>query len=82
MSARWSGIMRPPLSGEYVFSLPADDACRLTIDGNDIFTYDRSLYNGGTVSMRLEASRDYHVVAEYFNTRDYAIAQLKWKLLL
>lgn len=80
MSARWTATLRPPLTGEYIFSLPADDGCRLTIDGKEIFGFDRPTYNGGTVRMNLEAGKDYKIVAEYFNDRDNAIAQLKWRL--
>lgn len=80
MSARWTGVLRPPLTGEYVFSLPADDGCRLTIDEKEIFGFGRPTFNGGSVKMNLEAGKDYNIVAEYYDNRDYAIAQLKWKL--
>lgn len=80
MSARWTGTIRPPFTGEYVFSLFVDDACRLTIDGKELFGYDHRSLSHETASMYLEAGKDYEIVAEYSNERDNAIAQLKWRL--
>ena len=32
-SARWTGTITPPVTGEYTFSLTSDDGSRLTVDG-------------------------------------------------
>lgn len=78
MSARWTGTLRAPLTGEYTFTISADDACRLTLDGKEVFRFDRS--TGTKTTLNLEAGKEYEVVVEYFNDRDHAIAQIKWSL--
>ena len=80
MSARWSGTIRPPLTGEYAFTLYADDACRLMINGKELFGFDRPVLSKDEAVIWLEAGKDYQIVAEYYNDRDNAIAQLKWRL--
>lgn len=80
MSARWTGIIRPPVTGEYAFTLYADDACRLEIDGKKLFGFDRPSLSKEEAVIYLEAGKDYKIVAEYYNDRDNAIAQLKWRL--
>ncbi len=78
MSARWTGTLRAPLTGEYTITLSADDACRVTVDGKELFRFDRS--TGNIAKLNLEAGKEYEIVAEYYNDRDHAIAQLKWRL--
>ena len=80
MSARWSGTIRPPLTGEYAFTLFADDACRLEIDGKEIFGFDRASLSKEETLIHLEGGKEYKIVAEYYNDRDNAIAQLRWRL--
>ena len=80
MSARWSGTIRPPLTGEYAFTLYADDACRLEIDGKVLFGSNHPGLSKKEAMIHLEAGKDYTIVAEYYNDRDNAIAQLKWRL--
>ena len=78
MSARWTGILRAPLTGEYTITISADDACRLIFDGKELFRFDRS--TGTKAALNLEAGKEYEVVVEYYNDRDHAIAQIKWSL--
>ena len=78
MSARWTAKLRAPLTGEYTLTCTADDACRLTLDGKEIFRYDRS--TGTETTLNLEAGREYEIIVEYRNDRDHAIAQIKWSL--
>ena len=80
MSARWSGLIRPPLTGEYTLTLKADDACRVVLNGDELFGLDRDKHSNEEVSVYLEAGKDYNIVVEHFNDRDAAIAQLKWRL--
>ena len=80
MSARWTATIRPPFTGEYAFSMFVDDACRLVIDGKELFGFDHRSLSNEARSIYLEAGKDYEIVVEYFNDRDNAIAQLKWRL--
>ena len=80
LSIRWTGKLKPTISGRYTFSFTSDDGCRLRI--NDQLLIDA--WNGhsvaiDSVSIELEAGKEYQLQAEYYN-RDYAIAKLQWKV--
>lgn len=81
ISVRWSGTLRPVVSGEYVFSLTSDDGSRLYID--DQLVVDGWGYHPvQTDSARysLEAGRDYKLRVDYYDSRDYAACLLKWRV--
>ena len=81
LSIRWTGKLKPTISGRYTFSFTSDDGCRLRI--NDQLLFDA--WNGhsvaiDSVSIELEAGKEYQLQAEYYDNRDYAIAKLQWKV--
>ena len=81
LSIRWTGKLRPSVSGNYTFSFSNDDGCRLSLDGKMLI--DR--WNGGgitidTANIYLEAGKDYDLKAEYYDDRDYALAHLQWRV--
>ena len=81
LSIRWTGKLKPTISGRYTFSFTSDDGCRLRI--NDQLLIDA--WNGhsvaiDSVSIELEAGKEYQLQAEYYDNRDYAIAKLQWKV--
>ncbi len=80
ISVRWTGNLCPNVSGEYEISFTSDDGCRLWIDGELVI----DAWRGHSVQTdafktTLEAGRNYKVVAEYWNNRDYSIARLSWR---
>ena len=81
LSIRWTGKLRPTVSGNYTFSFSYDDGCRLSLDGKVLIDKWRS---GGisidTVNIYLEAGKDYNLKAEYYDDRDYALARLQWRV--
>lgn len=81
LSIRWTGKLRPTVSGNYTFSFSYDDGCRLSLDDKVLIDKWRS---GGisidTVSIFLEAGKDYNLKAEYYDDRDYALARLQWRV--
>ena len=81
LSIRWTGKLRPTISGRYTFSFTSDDGCRLRINNEMLI----DAWNGHSVStdsasIYLEAGKDYQLQAEYYDNRDYAIAKLQWKV--
>ncbi|OJV87519.1 MAG: beta-glucosidase [Bacteroidia bacterium 44-10] len=81
LSIRWTGKLRPSLSGNYTFSFSHDDGARLSIDGKMLL--DKWHGTGiaiDTAAIYLEAGRDYELKAEYYDDRDYALARLQWRV--
>lgn len=79
LSIRWTGVLRPSVSGEYTLSMTSDDGCRLYLDGKLVI----DAWAGHSVrtdmaTVNLVSGRDYEVKVEYYNLRDYAIARLGW----
>ena len=79
MSVRWSGKLRPTLSGKYSLGFLAHDGCRLTIDGKVVVdSWKRKATKTDFGEVELEAGKSYKLTAEYFVKRD-AVAKLYWK---
>ena len=80
-SVRWTGKLRPPVTGEYVLNLVSDEGARLKLDGRLLFDdWQSHAVRSDTVSVRMEAGRDYTVEVEYYDNRDYALARLCWRM--
>ena len=81
LSVRWTGKLRPTVSGKYKFSFTSDDGCRLAIDGKMLIdAWQGHTVRTDTAEIYLEAGRDYELKAEYYDNRDYAVAKLQWKV--
>lgn len=66
-SARWSGVLRPATSGEYLFVLGADDGYRLYVDGKLVIdNWTSHIFNAMSYRCPLEVGREYEVRIEYF----------------
>ncbi|NJN88044.1 MAG: hypothetical protein HC881_19330 [Leptolyngbyaceae cyanobacterium SL_7_1] len=78
-SARWSGKVQAPKSGEYTFYTSSDDGMRLWVDGkllvND-WNDHAAKENSGKIT--LEAGKQYDIKLEYYEDRDNASAKLAW----
>ncbi len=79
-SARWSGTLRAPVSGEYTFTFAGDDGYRLFVDGKALI--DEWAHPNGTKSagLKLEAGRSYELRAEFFQSGGDVRAQLSWRV--
>lgn len=81
LSVRWTGKLRPTVTGEYTFSFTSDDGCRLSIDGKMLINaWSGHAVRTDTAAIYLEAGKDYQLKAEYYDNRDYAIAKLQWRV--
>lgn len=81
LSIRWTGKLRPAVSGQYTLYYTADDGCRLYIDGKKLIDewHERSI-STDSATVYFEAGREYDIRAEYFNNRDNSVAKLYWKV--
>lgn len=80
LSIRWSGTLRPEVTGEYELSFTSDDGCRLWIDDKLVIdAWGVHSVRSDKAAIRLEAGKDYKIVSEYWNERDYAVAKLSWR---
>ncbi len=78
-SARWTGVLRVPVSGTYRIGLRGNDGCRLYI--NDSLIVDRwfkTSYNTSVVALHLEKDSAYFLRAEYYENSGSAHLSLVW----
>ena len=78
--ARWSGIVRPRIGGEYVFNTGAISGCRVIIDGKMV----HDQWGGGNEwtwsgPVTFEAGKRYTIVFETHAVSGQGAARLKWK---
>ena len=82
-SARWTGRLTVPESGEYRLGAVADDGVRVYLDGKllvDAWTDGARWSPPKTIlkEVRLEAGRAYDVRFEYYDNAGPAVARLVW----
>lgn len=80
LSVRWTGKLKPTVSGTYTLGFATDDGCRLYVDGKLLIN---SWENRGVKTdhavINLEAGREYTICAEYFDNGGDKVAKLFWK---
>lgn len=81
LSIRWTGKLKPTVSGNYMLYYTADDGSRLFINGEKLIDawQERSIATD-SVTYYFEAGKEYDLRAEYFNNRDNSVAKLYWKI--
>ncbi|MCR5434739.1 MAG: glycoside hydrolase family 3 C-terminal domain-containing protein [Bacteroidaceae bacterium] len=82
LSVRWTGTLRPPVSGEYVLHFRARNAFRLSLDDKPLFgTWGENPVHKDTVAIHLEAGHDYQLKAEFYYAEwESPSAILRWKM--
>lgn len=81
MSIRWTGVLKPIVSGSYTLGMNTDDGCRLFLDGKKIIdSWTEHPLQMSHATVRLEAGKEYLLQAEYFDNGGNCFAGLYWKM--
>jgi beta-glucosidase len=81
MSIRWTGKIRPNISGRYGIAFSSDDGCRLSINGiNLIDSWIKRRVKTDFAEFEFEAGKEYDLKAEYFNASGDGTAKIFWKI--
>ena len=79
-SARWTGSVHAPVSGNYTFSTVSDDGVRLWVD--DVLVINNWTDHGSTTNnshpVALVAGARYNIKMEYYENSGAAVAKLMW----
>ena len=80
-SARWTGVLVPPVSGEYELVVTADDGARLFVDGRKVIDAwtETSVSRAVSARVHLEAGREHTLRLEYFEALRDAEVRLGWR---
>ena len=79
-SVRWTGVIRPDITGEYEFSVGGDDGYRLFIDNELVADqWEIGSFRNSSVKKRLEAGKEYDIRFEYFQEGGGAAVALIWE---
>ncbi|XWK88865.1 MAG: glycosyl hydrolase family 28-related protein [Phormidium sp.] len=79
-SARWTGQVKVPTSGNYTFFTEADEGVRLWVNGQLLIDEweDAGVVTNGSGTINLTGDRMYDIKLEYFEFRGQASARLLW----
>lgn len=81
-SVRWTGVLVPPESGDYVLGFSGQDGYRLWLDG-DVIAEDWTTHRPATVKtkeLHLIQNQAHAIKIEYFQTVRFAEARLVWSI--
>ena len=81
-SVRWTGVLVPPESGDYLLGFTGEDGFRLSLDGA-LLVEDWTLHrpaNTETKKLHLEKGHPYSLKIEYFQNIRSSEARLIWSL--
>jgi len=81
-SVRWTGVLLPPVSGEYELTVTGNDGVRLFVDGRKVLEEwtETSVARAVSARVALEAGRPHDLKLEYFEGVRDAEVRLGWKL--
>lgn len=79
-SVRWSGSIRAPVTGAYIFQTISDDGVRLWVNGQQLINNwtDHGSTTNNSSSIVLTSGQSYTIVMEYYESGGSAIAKLNW----
>src|SRR5215472_9325945 len=81
-SVRWTGVLAPAATGDYVLGFSGQDGYRVWLDGN-LIAEDWTPHRPATVQtkeLHLTSNHAYAIKIEYFQTIRFAEARLVWSI--
>lgn len=79
-SVRWTGVVRPTVSGQYTFRVGGDDGYRFTFNNKVVIDeYKEGSLRTRTYTVTLNAGQDYPVCLEYFQAGGGASIDFAWE---
>ena len=78
-SVRWQGRLIAPKTERFTFTVRADDAARLLLNGQTLINYNPGVNNTYTASIDLVAGQSYDLTLEYVERTGRARAALFWQ---
>lgn len=80
MSIRWTGQLKPIVSGVYTLGMKSDDGCRVYVDGKKVIdAWIEHSVQMDEAMIKLEAGKTYDLRVEYFDNGGDCFAGLYWK---
>ena len=80
-SARWKGVIKAPVTGEYEFKMSADNWSKLYLGGKLVVDQWDNGKNNGTYRIRLQAGQILPIQVEYAEIDDNAWTSIEWRLV-
>jgi parallel beta-helix repeat protein len=79
-SARWTGQVQAPVTGNYTFGTTSDDGVRLWVNGNQVINNwtGHAPTTNNSASILLTANQKYDIRVEYYESGGGAVAKLLW----
>lgn len=80
-SARWKGVIKAPVTGEYEFKMSADNWSKLYLGGKLVIDQWDNGKNNGTYRIRLHTGQILPIQVEYAEIDDNAWTSIEWRLV-
>ena len=80
-SARWKGVIKAPVTGEYEFKMSADNWSKLYLGGKLVIDQWDNGKNNGTYRIRLQAGQILPIQVEYAEIDDNAWTSIEWRFV-
>ncbi|MFZ4620066.1 MAG: glycoside hydrolase family 3 C-terminal domain-containing protein [Bacteroidota bacterium] len=78
-SVRWTGRLKPVISGTYEITIAGDDGIRLFVDGKSLITnWSNHAVESRTAKIDLQAGKFYNIKLEFYEDGGEAVALLGW----
>ncbi len=78
-SVRWTGRLKPLLTGTYEITIAGDDGMRLFVDGKELISHwSNHAVEARMAKMDLQAGRFYDIKVEYYEDGGDAVALMGW----